>query len=142
MQVRVLRFQFMPYNPYAYVTNHVNITVSKKCLKSKIIFTQKTIRLVKALQRVGFIKNYVIVNNNNNKFIIFTIFFYKNTSYFHNVRLISTPSKKIYITLNALRKLKYATRNSIFLISTSKGIITHNEAISNKIGGLLLCAIH
>lgn len=132
----------MPYDANAYVTNHVNITLARKLLKTTIIYTKKTIRLINVLHRIGVLKNYLVIRKGKSRFIRFTIFFYKNTTYYHNIRLISTPSKRFFISLKALSKLKYATKNSIYILSTSKGVITHDEAIEKKIGGVLLCAIN
>lgn len=132
----------MPYDTNAYVTNHVNIALARKNLKSTIIYTKQAIKLINVLHRIGFLKNYVVLRKNNSFFIRFTIFFYKNTTYYHNIRLISTPSRRFFISLKALHKLKYATRSSVYILSTSKGLITHDEAILYKIGGLLLCAIN
>lgn len=132
---------FMPYDPHAYTINHVNITLSRKRLYTKIRYTKKTIQLIHILHKIGFLKNYLVQKIHKRKIISFTIFFYKNTAYYHHIRLVSTQSKKFFISLNALRKLQYSTKNSIFLLSTSLGIITHHEALERNIGGLLLCSI-
>jgi ribosomal protein S8 len=74
-------------------------------------------------------------------YLQFTVFFYKNTPYYQGIRLVSTLSKKFYISLTALNKLVRLSQSSTYLISTPSGIITHREAILRKTGGILLCAI-
>jgi len=57
------------------------------------------------------------------------------------MQLISTISKKFTISVKALTILDKSLKNSILLIETSRGIITHKEALRRHLGGLLLCLI-
>jgi len=74
-------------------------------------------------------------------FVKFTILFYNNKSFFKSVRLITTASRKYAISLHALRILNSTLKSSILILSTSKGIITHKQAIKFKVSGLLLCVL-
>jgi ribosomal protein S8 len=131
----------MRYNTNAYVVNHVNLTISKKLPSTTIKFTKKTFNLVKALHSVGCINHYTIKTFDNTKLITFNVLFFRNTTFYKGIRLISTPSKKHTTSLRALRVLSYSLKASILLLSTPYGIINHREAIKLKTGGLLLCFI-
>jgi len=47
----------------------------------------------------------------------------------------------IKLQLNSLKILKTQTFNSHLILNTSKGILTHKEAVTAKVGGTLICTI-
>jgi len=57
-----------------------------------------------------------------------------------NVKQISKPGRKVYITYDKLKKL-YLYRKHFLLLSTSKGILSNKEAIRRRLGGELLFII-
>lgn len=61
--------------------------------------------------------------------------FNKNSS-IDQLKRISKPSQRIYFTKEEIKKSCLGRR--IYLISTSKGLMTHKEAIEKKIGGELI----
>lgn len=131
----------IPYESNAYVTNHLNIAISRKLLRIRIVYAKSTIKLVKILFSIGVIKNFTVVKSVRGYYIWLTPFFYKGVCFFKSLRLISTSSKKFYITYRALRLLSRSVGSSIYIVSTSKGLMTHYECLRCKIGGILLCAI-
>lgn len=72
---------------------------------------------------------------------------FKPTNLFGNlcslssIVFISTPSRIIFVTHKQLNKLVNINTNSIFLLNTAKGIVTHKIAMKEKIGGALLCKV-
>jgi ribosomal protein S8 len=135
----------MPYYTHAYVVNHVNILLSRKQKCVQIILTKKTLRLVRVLYKNAVIKNYIIVEktikNKKIKFIRFSGLFFKNESYFKGIRLVSTPSKKHTISLKGLNLLKKISGTSLIILETSRGIISHIDALKLGVGGLILCVV-
>ena len=130
----------MLYDPNAYITNHVNISLSRKILRTTIQFSKRLMNLIKILHATGVIKNYLIFGKKR-RFIRFSILFYKGKPFFTGIKLISTLSKKFYISLNALKKLHTVSASTFYILSTSRGIITHQHALKLGIGGLLLCML-
>lgn len=116
----------------------LNINTAHKNLIFKINHTKKILAFVSTLKRLNFIHKFIIIKNNNDFFIKIFIFYYKKKRIGSNFKLISKPSKSFLISLKALRLLSKRTNNSIFLISTTKGILTHQEAINANTGGLLI----
>jgi ribosomal protein S8 len=51
---------------------------------------------------------------------------------------MSKPSKKLFISYKALRLLSKKTGRSVFLISTSSGVIPHHVAIKKNLSGFIL----
>lgn len=135
----------MPYYTHAYVVNHVNILLSRKQKCVQIILTKKTLRLIRVFYKNAVIKNYIIVEktikNKKTKFIRFTGLFFKNESYYKGIRLVSTPSKKHTISLKGLNLLKKISGTSLIILETSRGIISHIDALKLGVGGLILCVV-
>jgi len=130
----------MQYDPYAYIINHLNISLSRKLLRTTVRFSKRFLSLLHILQSSGLVKNYLIFGKDR-KYIRFSIFYYKNKSFFSGVRLISTLSKKFNISLSALRRLHTVSSSTTYILNTSRGIITHTDAIRFNIGGILLCTL-
>lgn len=135
----------MPYYTNAYVANHVNILLSRKQKCVQIVLTKKTLRLIRVFYKNAVVKNYIIiekvVKNKKIRFIRFSGLFFKNESYFKGVRLVSTPSKKHTISLKGLNLLKKISGTSLIILETSRGIISHVDALKLGVGGLILCVV-
>jgi ribosomal protein S8 len=134
------------YESNAYVINNINLSLSKKMLINTIILNKKTLPLVKMLHQLGCVHQYNIIQKFDKYgkklfFIKFSAFFYKNTSFFKGLRLVSTGSKKFNVTLKALHILNKLLKSSTLILSTSKGLMTHKEALKYKIGGLIICSL-
>lgn len=133
--------QKVKYNKYAYLINHINIALSKKMYSITVLMSVKVFRLLKLLHRLGIVSRYFISDNEGTLKITMTFFKFKGSTYFSKIRQISTPSKKHYITYRSLLLVRPALKSSFMILSTSEGLITHKEALSRKVGGLMLCFI-
>jgi ribosomal protein S8 len=125
------------YN-FSYILNLININKLKKNLHFFIIFTKKNYYFVKILKKFNVIHDYKLIKKNNFNFIKINLFFYKNKSISSTIKIISKPTKVFLISYESLKLLNKKCGSSIFLISTSKGVMSHNDAIKLKIGGFLL----
>lgn len=85
--------------------------------------------------------NSSIVVSDKKKLIKISPFVYRKSSFFKGVRLMSTPSKVFNIRLSALKVVDKSLGCTVLLLETSKGIMTHREALRNGIGGRMLCII-
>ena len=57
------------------------------------------------------------------------------------VKIYYRKSNPITITHKALRLLNQSTGNSNLVLETSKGLMTHQEALQKQLGGILVCVI-
>ena len=103
-----------------------------------IKLTSKSLNLIRLMYSTRIIQNYVVTKQNNINYITFCSYYYKNTAYFSHFKLVSTPSKSQTVSSKALRVINKSLGNSIILLETDKGIITHIDAISYNIGGRVL----
>jgi ribosomal protein S8 len=114
---------------------------SKKMPRITVKLTTKSLSIIKLLYSVRIIQNYVITTQNNVKCITFCSYYYKGVPYFSHFKVVSTPSKTQTVSFKALRVINKSLGNSILLLETDKGIVTHIDAISYGIGGRVLGVI-
>lgn len=122
----------------SYVLNSININKARKNLIFKINFSKRNLIFLRLLKNLNFIHKFLVIKKNNKLCIYIYLYYFKNAWIGKNFKLISTPSKSFFISFKALRLLTKRTGNSIFIISTNLGLVTHNTAVKEKIGGLLI----
>ena len=94
-----------------------------------------------ALEREGFISSYDIIKDKVSKFEGLKV----NLKYVHGspvireIKRISKPGRRIYSRFESLPRVLNGL--GISIISTSKGILSDNEARDKKLGGEILCNI-
>ena len=125
------------YNIF-YILYLININKAKKNLFFFVLFTVKNYHFLKILKKFNVIHDYKILKKNNLNYIKITLFFYKNKIICSNFKLISKKSIIFTISYKSLLLLTKKSGSSIFLISTSKGLLSNREAINQKIGGILI----
>lgn len=132
-------FPTMIYNfSISYLINLININKMHKNLYFEIIYTKKIYNFLNFLKKHNVIYKYILIKNDNKTKIKIYLYYYKNKTIFNNFKLISKPSHKINTSLHSLRLLDKKSGSSVFIISTSKGFITHKEALKNQISGYLV----
>jgi ribosomal protein S8 len=129
------------YKP-ALIQNHIQFAISQQNPYSWIPYTTQVINILRVLNKLGCIHKYYIFKVNTKNIIHYriglTVFMYKNTPFFKSFRLVSTPSKKYTISYKALRILQISLGASTLVLSTSLGIISHQEALLRQVGGNIL----
>ena len=97
-------------------------------------------------KKIGLLNSYYIYasifKNTTIKKIKVSPFFYKDSPFFKKVSLVSSPSKTFSIKLKTLRIVAQSLGTTIVILETSKGLLTHREALRHKIGGKILFVIN
>lgn len=131
-------FPIMLYNyTFSYVLNMININKARKSLYFDLLFTSKTIKFVKLFNRLNYIFRYEMLKDKK-IFIRIYLTYSNSVNLGKNFKIISKPSHKFYVTCQSLRLLQKKTGDSVFIISTSYGLLTHKEALTQNTGGLVL----
>ena len=104
--------------------------------KSKIIQykSKQSIHILNILLKEGFLKSYKI--NSKNQLDIY-LKYKKNKAVITEIKRLSKPGKRLYITNKDL----YKKKKGLYIISTSIGILTDLEAKKLNVGGELICKI-
>lgn len=91
--------------------------------------------LLECLYRNGYISNFSVSDGRD----FYKVYLKSGYSLlkFNNLRILSSPSRKVFLSFDSLSK-KYKPYD-FFIISTSRGLLLGQEAFLFKIGGELLC---
>ena len=115
--------------------------ISSSRRRSTILkYNKKALILLAILKKLGVINSCLIVSKSK-KLLKISPFTYKKTPFFKHVRLVSTPSKSFTVRLSTLKILNVSIKQTIILLETSQGIMTHQEALKRNIAGRILCVI-
>lgn len=132
------RVSSLSYN-YApiFVLNAIKINKAKKLPFFKIKYTRKVFFYVKLFNSLNYIYRFEILKINNCLYLQIYLNYINLNITSVNLKLYTKPSHFFFISLKALKLLDKKIGNSLFLISTTYGVITHRQAISKNTGGLL-----
>lgn len=96
--------------------------------------------VITVFRKEGFISNYKLLKDTKQGVLRIYLKYLKNgTPAILGIRRISKPGLRIYKKADELPKVYGGL--GVAVISTSKGILTDNEAREKKIGGEVLCYI-
>ncbi len=122
----------------SYVINSVNINKAKKSFYLNIKYSSKIFKILKFLKFYNFIHDFKINKKKIKPTCRVYLYSYKTKNTLFLFKLLSKPSKKVFVSYKSLRLLNKKSGSSVFLISTSKGIISITTALKNKISGFLV----
>ena len=97
-------------------------------------------KILEVLKREGFISNYKLVESKQKK-LKFTIDLKYNlgSPVINNIQRISKPGRRFYSSAESIPRIQNGL--GIAIISTSKGVMTDNEARKAKLGGEIICKV-
>ncbi len=118
------------------------ITLIRNGLKNKkhFVLIQKSIILYSFLNfliKQGFILSFMEYNTNYLK--VYLRYDQYGKLILRDIKLLSTKSRRLYVHYNFLKYIKSSV--CVFILSTTKGYLTHQQAINQKVGGELICYI-
>lgn len=91
--------------------------------------------IILCLHNGKFIESYEIYTESKFPQIKIKLKYHGKESYIRAIKAVSKPSLRQYASLKDLKRKSY---DKIYVISTSKGIMLHKEAIENNTGGEVL----
>tara|TARA_B100001123_G_C15052687_1_gene924213 strand:+ start:237 stop:635 length:399 start_codon:yes stop_codon:yes gene_type:complete len=108
--------------------------------KVKIPSSKLRVRILDVLKKEGYISDYKLTSEDSNKNTLSIDLKYTNGSpVIREIRRISKPGRRIYARADSIPKIQNGL--GVAIISTSKGIMTDNDARNQNIGGELICKV-
>ncbi|RAX57117.1 30S ribosomal protein S8 [Helicobacter monodelphidis] len=114
-----------------------------------LYYAKIVVSILEVFKARGFIADYKVIDKNksaeNNKSSIKTIKVIlkydddKNESVINEIKRISKPGRRVYYSRNELKRFKNGY--GLIVVSTSKGVISNEDAYSANVGGEALCSI-
>ena len=97
-------------------------------------------RILDVLKEEGYISDYKFIPDTKNKGSLLVDLKYNNgLPVIREITRVSKPGRRIYTKADSIPKIQNGL--GIAIVSTSKGIMTDNDARSKKIGGEIICRV-
>ena len=108
--------------------------------KVQIPSSKFRIKILEVLKQEGYISNYKILSESKNKNNISVDLKYNNgLPVIKEIKRISKPGRRIYAKASSIPKVQNGL--GLAIVSTSKGIMTDNDARNQNIGGEIICRV-
>ena len=97
-------------------------------------------KILDVLKKEGYISDYKISSSSKNKNSLSVNLKYNNgLPVIKEINRVSRPGRRVYASSTSIPKIKNGL--GLAIVSTSKGVMTDDEARSKKIGGEIICRI-
>lgn len=100
-------------------------------------YSKMTIAITRLLAREGYTGEPKEEEKDKKKVIVVSLQYNKRMPYFTDVRIISKPSLRVYGKANDIQRVRGRGLGKN-IISTSKGVMTGEEALEKGVGGEIL----
>ena len=106
----------------------------------KIPSSKFRIKILDVLKQEGYISNYKLLSDTNKKYSLSVDLKYNNgIPVIKEIKRISKPGRRIYARAASIPKIQNGL--GLAIVSTSKGIMTDNDARSKNVGGEIICRV-
>lgn len=127
-------------DPIADMLTRIRNAVKAGHLIVDVPSSKMKVSIAKILKDEGFIKNFKLNDDNRQKILrIYLKYSDENQPAILNLTRISKPGRRVYVRAEEL--VPIYNNIGIWIISTSKGIITNKTAKKMNVGGEILCEI-
>ena len=97
-------------------------------------------KILEVLKGEGFISEYKFLAGENNKgSLVVNLKYYKGVPVIKEITRVSKPGRRIYSKAESIPKVQSGL--GIAIVSTSKGIMSGNDAKLKNIGGEIICKV-
>jgi len=97
-------------------------------------------RILEVLKKEGYISDYKILSEETNKGKLHVDLKYNNgLPVIREINRVSKPGRRVYVKAETIPRIQNGL--GLAIVSTSKGIMSDNEARNKKIGGEVICKV-
>ena len=97
------------------------------------------VAVVDALKKAGFLADYELLENSPRDTLHVTIAEAGKAPKINEIEKVSKPGRRVYAAVEEIPKVK--SGRGLVLISTSKGVMTGQEAVKNRLGGEIIVRV-
>jgi ribosomal protein S8 len=130
--------------PINYLLNHINFSSKNRRLFFKVQISKSMLFLLILFKKHNLISSFYVYKNtkNNRLFCLISPSYNKNLQINFHYKSFHFIGRRIQISLKALNIIQHRAGNSLYILSTSSGIIDHVAALSSHKSGFLIGVIH
>jgi small subunit ribosomal protein S8 len=96
--------------------------------------------VARVLKAAGYLNNVKIEKAEPRANLIVTIMGEDEVSTIHEIDRVSKPGRRVYAKKAEIPKVK--SGRGVYIVSTSKGVMTSREAVKAGLGGELICKVY
>ncbi len=106
-----------------------------------VYMSQMNMNIARVLKTTGYIHNYEAVKNENGRAMLKITLKYPDAKHtvITDIKRVSKPGRRVYVSADKIPKVLNGF--GISIISTSRGIMTDQEARESNVGGEVLCKV-
>lgn len=102
--------------------------------------SKQKVTIAKELKKARYLSNVKVESAKPRDVLVITINEPGENSNITEITRLSKPGRRVYVGVNDIPKIKNG--RGIVLISTSKGVLTGQEAIKQRLGGELILKVY
>ncbi|HPB81408.1 MAG TPA: 30S ribosomal protein S8 [Spirochaetota bacterium] len=127
-------------DPIADMLTRLRNAIKAGHLKTDVPSSKLKVSIARILKDEGFIKNFKIIDDKKQKILrVYLKYSSENQPAILSMKRISRPGRRVYFNAERLRPVY--NNLGVWIISTSKGVVTNKTAKSLNVGGEVLCEI-
>ncbi|MDY6968374.1 MAG: 30S ribosomal protein S8 [Spirochaetota bacterium] len=127
-------------DPIADMLTRIRNAVKAGYIRVDIPPSRIKVAIARILKNEGFIKNYKIIDDKKHKLLRLYLKYGQNKEpVIFNLKRISKPGRRVYVKAEELKPV--LNNVGIWILSTSKGVISNKVAKKLNIGGEVICEI-
>ena len=97
-------------------------------------------KILEVLKQEGYISNYKQLSDSKNKSsLMVDLKYYNGSPVIKEIKRVSKPGRRIYAKATSIPKIQNGL--GLAIISTSKGIMSDNDARVKNVGGEIICRV-
>ena len=97
-------------------------------------------KILDVLKQEGYIADYKTIDDEKNKnFLFVNLKYNEGLPVIKEIKRVSKPGRRIYAKADSISKIQNGL--GLAIVSTSKGIMTDNDARTKNIGGEIICKV-
>ena len=97
-------------------------------------------KILDVLKQEGYIADYKLLSDSSNIGILSVdLKYYNGLPVIKEIKRISKPGRRVYVRATSIPKIKNGL--GLAIVSTSKGVMSDNEARNQNIGGEIICRV-
>lgn len=97
-------------------------------------------KVAQILSANGFINNVATQNDNDHKYLVLSINSPDQSAALTDLKRLSRPGRRMYVNADQIPTVRHG--RGIIIISTSKGVMTGQDAKTKRLGGELICEVY
>ncbi|WP_121020233.1 30S ribosomal protein S8 [Helicobacter vulpis] len=107
---------------------------------TELYYAKIVVSILEIFKNRGFIANYQVLEKEGKNFISVELAYDdKGRALISEIKRLSKPGRRLYKQAHELKRFKNGY--GVIVVSTSKGVITNEEAYKQNVGGEVLCSI-